>query len=73
MIQFSLFGIPVRVEPIFWLTLALIGGGLSARDSESLLVVALFVLAGFVSVLIHEMGHALICLLYTSPSPRDRG
>ena len=68
MIQFSLFGIPVRVEPIFWLTLALIGGGLSARDSESLLVVALFVLAGFVSVLIHEMGHALMIRKFKLPT-----
>jgi len=25
----------------------------------------------FVSVLIHELGHSLVCLLYTSPSPRD--
>ena len=68
MIQFSLFGIPVRVELIFWLTLALIGGGLSARDSESLLVVALFVLAGFVSVLIHEMGHALMIRKFKLPT-----
>lgn len=68
MIQFSLFGIPVRVEPLFWLTLAILGGGLSAKSSAALLLVALFVLAAFVSVLIHEMGHALMIRKFGLPT-----
>jgi|694.fasta_scaffold59064_2 stage IV sporulation protein FB len=59
MIQFSLFGIPVRVHPFFWLTLAIIGGALGADSPEAILRILLFLLAGFVSILVHELGHAL--------------
>ena len=68
MIQFSLFGIPVRIEPIFWLTAAFLGGILYARSTEELLGVALFALAAFVSVLIHEMGHALMIRKFGLPT-----
>ena len=68
MIQFSLFGIPVRVEPIFWLTAAFLGGIFYARTAEALLDVALFALAAFVSVLIHEMGHALTIRKFGLPT-----
>lgn len=60
MIQFSLFGIPVRVLPFFWLTLALLGGGLQADTGEKVLLLVWFILAGFVSILVHELGHALV-------------
>ena len=60
MIQFSLFGIPIRVLPFFWLTLALLGGALRADSSEKILLLGLFVIAGFVSILVHELGHALL-------------
>ena len=59
MFSFNIFAIPVRVEPFFWVTMALIGGGLSARDSLSLLLILMFMLAGFISILVHELGHAL--------------
>lgn len=59
MIHFSLFGIPVRVHPFFWLTLAIIGGALGADSPEAILRILLFLLAGFVSILVHELGHAL--------------
>lgn len=60
MIHFRLFGIPVTVLPWHWLILALIGGlSIDATNREGLLLIGLFVLAGFVSVLIHEFGHAL--------------
>ncbi|HSP42171.1 MAG TPA: site-2 protease family protein [Luteolibacter sp.] len=59
MIRFSLFGIPVRVHPFFWLTLAIIGGALGADSPEAMLRIGLFLLAGFVSILVHELGHAL--------------
>ena len=97
MLQFSILGIPVRVEPWFWITMAFIGGGLHATNSTDILLVLVFVFAGFLSIMIHELGHALtirryglpaaitlqafggyasfpvgkLCLLYTSPSPRD--
>jgi stage IV sporulation protein FB len=59
MIQFSLFNIPVRVLPWFWVTMALIGGALRANSREALFSLLLFMLAGFISILVHELGHAL--------------
>jgi stage IV sporulation protein FB len=59
MIQFSLFNIPIRVQPWFWLTLALIGGAIHARTKEHFFMLLLFLIAGFISILVHELGHAL--------------
>ncbi len=68
MIQFSLFGIPVRVEPWFWVTTAFLGGALYATNQEAMLETAMFMLAAFVSVLIHEMGHALMIKKFKLPT-----
>lgn len=68
MIHFSILGIPVRVEPWFWITMALIGGGLSASSSLELMVVAVFVFAGFLSILVHELGHALTIRKFGLPT-----
>ncbi|MBT8044725.1 MAG: site-2 protease family protein [Verrucomicrobiae bacterium] len=68
MIQFTLFGIPVRIEPWFWLTCAFLGGILYAQTADDFLRVAMFTLAAFVSVLIHEMGHALTIRKYRLPT-----
>ncbi len=59
MLRFSILGIPVQVQPFFWITLVIIGGGLNANSPAAILYVALFVLAGFISILVHELGHAL--------------
>ena len=59
MIQFRLFGIPIHIEPWFWLTLALLGGAFYARTTAEIFDVSLFILAGGISVLVHELGHAL--------------
>ena len=59
MIRFSIFGIPVQVQPFFWITLAIIGGAINANSPEAQLRLGLFLLAGFVSILVHELGHAL--------------
>jgi stage IV sporulation protein FB len=53
-LRFSLFGIPVRVHPFFWLFSALMGWG---RGDPKLIV--LWVVCVFVSILVHEFGHAL--------------
>jgi Zn-dependent protease len=68
-IQFRLFGIPVTILPIFWLTLGLIGlMGNGVSNSSQLLGLALFVLAGFLSILVHEFGHALTIRFYKLPT-----
>lgn len=59
MIRFSLFGIPVEVQPFFWITLVILGGALGADSTAAVFKIVLFVLAGFISILIHELGHAL--------------
>ena len=68
MLQFSIFGIPVRVEPWFWITMAFIGGGLHATNSTDILLVLVFVFAGFLSIMIHELGHALTIRRYGLPA-----
>ena len=54
-LRFSLFGIPVRVHPFFWLFSAMMGwvGG----DPGYTMV---WVACVFVSILVHEFGHALV-------------
>lgn len=59
MLRFSLFGFPVAVHWMFWVNAALLGGGLSARTRNEMLQLLLWVVAAFVSILIHELGHAL--------------
>lgn len=61
MLHFHFFGIPVAVQPFFWITLAILGSGrLSSGDTRAaLLYMALFMIAGFISILVHELGHAL--------------
>ena len=68
MAKFTIFGIPVRVEPWFWITMAFIGGGLHAANSTDILLVLVFVFAGFLSITIHELGHALAIRKYGLPA-----
>jgi Zn-dependent protease len=58
-LQFQLFGIPIRVHPLFLLTAVILGRpqGDSAGWLERLLVWVVVVFAG---VLLHELGHAFM-------------
>jgi Zn-dependent protease len=58
-LRFSIFGIPVRVHPLFWLIALLLGGRVTNPID-----VLVWVVAVFVSILIHEMGHALAMRYY---------
>lgn len=54
---------------MFWLTIALLGSfGSNLSDPGAFLKIALFVMAAFVSVLIHELGHALMIRKYGHPT-----
>lgn len=58
-LSFSLFGIPIRVHPFFWLV-----GLLLAARSSSALDVLIWIAALFIAILIHELGHALVMRAY---------
>ena len=61
--RFSLFGIPVRVHPIFWISSAyLVWDGGDPRK------VVIGILVIFISVLVHELGHAVLSRRYGYPS-----
>lgn len=60
MVRFSILGIPVEVQPFFWVTLVILGGALDANSATAILGIGLFVVAGFISILVHELGHALM-------------
>lgn len=62
-LQFSVFGIPVRVRPTFWLLGAFLGyrqGDAAFLGVNVLAVMFMIALVVFVSVLIHELGHAIV-------------
>lgn len=70
MFRFRIFGIPVEVQPMFWIILALLGGGLEKETwaAEGLLKMTLFVMAGFISIMVHELGHALTGKTFGAPT-----
>jgi len=53
-LRFNLAGFPVRVHPLFWLIAVLLG-----YSSGDLLQILIWVLVVFISILVHELGHAL--------------
>ena len=59
-LNFQLMRIPVRVHPLFWAVAVFLGLNSTGND---LGLIVLWVLAVFVSIVIHELGHAL-CFRY---------
>jgi Zn-dependent protease len=59
-VHFKLGSIPVRVHPLFWL-ISLVFGAMAVRGAGVNIFVgmALWTAAVFVSILVHELGHAL--------------
>jgi Zn-dependent protease len=58
-LNFSLFGIPVRIHPFFWLVAILTGWNPYLPK-----LIVIWVACFFVSILVHEMGHALTAKYY---------
>jgi Zn-dependent protease len=57
-LRFRVFGIPVRVHPMFWLFTAILG--FSALNEENgTAKFAIWIVCVFSSILLHELGHAL--------------
>ena len=55
-VKFRLLGVPVRIHPFFWLVSAVHG----MATTNNLPLVVLWVLCVFVSIMVHEYGHALM-------------
>ena len=60
MLKFRLFGIPVMIEGWFWLSAVLLGGGYTAHNPKDWMLVGVWTAVMFVSILVHEFGHALV-------------
>ncbi len=58
-LRFRLLGIPVRVHPLFWVIMLILGW--NGGDATAAVV---FVCCAFVSILIHEYGHGLMARLF---------
>lgn len=50
-LRFTIFGFPVRVHPLFWLIMILLG------YSSNFINLIIWVVVVFISILIHELGH----------------
>ncbi len=60
-LSFRLFGFPIRVQPWFWLIITLIGIPNEFPNLAVLLhITTAFVVAAFLSILAHELGHAFV-------------
>ncbi len=58
-LNFPLLGIPVRVSPWFWLITLMLGW--KRQDAGAIIT---WIVAVFLSILIHELGHALVMRAY---------
>ncbi len=64
MLHFKLFGFPVTIHWMFWVITAMLFGGLEARTPNQLQLLVLSMVAAFLSILIHELGHTFLMRHY---------
>jgi Zn-dependent protease len=57
MLRFTLFGFPVTIHWMFWVMTAVLGGALDAKSPREWQGLLLWIVAAFLSILIHELGH----------------
>ncbi|MCJ8331506.1 MAG: M50 family metallopeptidase [Lentisphaeria bacterium] len=66
-LNWTLFDIPIRIHPLFWLIIFLLGcSGLNGTGSENFASMLAWVLACLISIIVHELGHALTGKKYGS-------
>jgi Zn-dependent protease len=63
-LHFQLLGFPVRIHPFFWLVGFLLGVGGEARG----IALVIWMVALLVSILLHELGHALMIRRFGRPA-----
>jgi Zn-dependent protease len=64
-LNFRLFGFPVRIHPLFWLGAALLG---ASALHDGLHFLAIWIVVVFLSILVHELGHAVAFRRFGSDS-----
>jgi Zn-dependent protease len=72
-LHFQIFGIPVRVHPLFWVAMLVLGsnvwsGGGEANSNAGMMLL-IWVVVMFVSILVHELGHSFV-IRHFGGSPR---
>lgn len=59
-LHFRLFGFPIRVHPFFWVVILILGmGGLGGGQADPVETL-IWVVVAFISILVHELGHAVL-------------
>jgi Zn-dependent protease len=66
-LTFTLFGFPVRVIPWFWVTGVIFGFDLLQDRENGPLLLLTWLAILFVSILVHELGHATVANLFGYP------
>lgn len=66
-LRFSLFGIPIYVNPFFWLIGAVMGWSVVTAPGMGPPYLINWMLCLFVSILIHELGHAIFAKTFGWP------
>ncbi|QDT90763.1 site-2 protease family protein [Gimesia algae] len=61
-LRFSLFGIPIRVHPLFWVMAAFMGW-----YPNDLKITFIWIACVFISILVHELGHAVMAKYFGWP------
>ena len=56
-LRWRMFGTSVRVKPMFWIFMGIFGYLGTGMGQKGWIAVVMFVLAGFLSVMVHEFGH----------------
>ena len=60
MFRFTIFGVPVTVEPWFWAIAFFLGRGFQHLQEGTMIYVAVWMMVLFFSILVHELGHAIV-------------
>lgn len=66
--SFNLFGFPIRVHPGFFVLPVVFGAGLAGSAPNPGVVLLIFAIVFFVSILIHELGHSIALRFFGVPS-----
>jgi Zn-dependent protease len=67
-LSWRMFGIPVRIHPMFWLLGLVLGWPLTRDPDRGLSHLAVFIVCMLVSILVHELGHVLMGMAFGARS-----